>query len=101
MGNGFPLEEARGRKVLLMGGGIGIPPMLETARSISGEKQIILGYRDERFLEEEFRKEGNCVCGHRGRQRRHQGQRAGRRPGREADGGCDFRLRADAHAAGR
>ena len=58
LGNGFPLEEARGRKVLLMGGGIGIPPMLETARSISGEKQIILGYRDERFLEEEFRKEG-------------------------------------------
>ena len=58
LGNGFPLEEARGRKVLLMGGGIGIPPMLETARSISGEKQIVLGYRDERFLEEEFRKEG-------------------------------------------
>ena len=58
LGNGFPLEEARGRKVLLMGGGIGIPPMLETARGISGEKQIVLGYRDERFLEEEFRKEG-------------------------------------------
>ena len=61
LGNGFPLEQAEGRKVLLMGGGIGIPPMLETARQIRTDRtdrQIVLGYRDERFLEEEFRKEG-------------------------------------------
>ena len=36
LGNGFPLEEARGKKVFLIGGGIGIPPMLETARGIGG-----------------------------------------------------------------
>ena len=29
LGNGFPLEQAEGKKVLLLGGGIGIPPMLE------------------------------------------------------------------------
>ena len=61
LGNGFPLEQAEGRRVLLMGGGIGIPPLLETARQIrtgKTEKQIVLGYRDERFLEEEFRGEG-------------------------------------------
>ena len=31
LGNGFPLEEAEGKKVFLIGGGIGIPPMLQTA----------------------------------------------------------------------
>ena len=33
LGNGFPLEEAEGKKVFLIGGGIGIPPMLETCKS--------------------------------------------------------------------
>ena len=28
LGNGFPLEKAKGKKVFLMGGGIGVPPML-------------------------------------------------------------------------
>ena len=54
LGNGFPLEECKGKKVFLIGGGIGIPPMLETAKQAEGEKQIILGYRDELFLEKEF-----------------------------------------------
>ena len=31
LGNGFPLEEAAGKRVLLAGGGIGIPPMLFAA----------------------------------------------------------------------
>ncbi|MDO4308230.1 MAG: dihydroorotate dehydrogenase electron transfer subunit [Eubacteriales bacterium] len=54
LGNGFPLEQAKGKKVFLMGGGIGIPPMLETAKQLDAEKQIILGYRDELFLKDEF-----------------------------------------------
>ena len=33
LGNGFPLDAVKGKKVFLMGGGIGIPPMLETANS--------------------------------------------------------------------
>ena len=58
LGNGFPLEEAEGKKVFLIGGGIGIPPMLELSRELKGEKQIILGYRDELFLNEELAKNG-------------------------------------------
>lgn len=54
LGNGFPLEEAKGKKVFLMGGGIGIPPMLQTAKELDADKTMILGYRDELFLNEEF-----------------------------------------------
>lgn len=56
LGNGFTLE---GKKALLIGGGIGIPPMLELAKQLNCEKQIILGYRDITFLEEEFKDYGN------------------------------------------
>ena len=56
LGNGFPKKE---KKAFLIGGGIGIPPMLELARELNCEKQIILGYRDELFLYDEFKKEGN------------------------------------------
>ena len=58
LGNGFPLEEAAGKKVFLMGGGIGVPPMLETMKQLEAEKIAVLGYRDELFLNEEFAKNG-------------------------------------------
>lgn len=51
LGNGFTLE---GKKAILIGGGIGIPPMLQLAKELSCEKQIVLGYRDEVFLDKEF-----------------------------------------------
>lgn len=54
LGNGFPLERAQGKRVFLMGGGIGIPPMVETARALEGEKMAIAGYRDEIFLDQEL-----------------------------------------------
>ena len=55
LGNGFPLKtEAVWKKALLIGGGIGIPPMLELAKNLSCEKQMVLGYRDDLFLNEEF-----------------------------------------------
>ena len=54
LGNGFPLDEVKGKRVFLMGGGIGIPPMLETAKQLEAEKTMILGYRDELFLNKEF-----------------------------------------------
>jgi dihydroorotate dehydrogenase electron transfer subunit len=55
LGNGFPVEEANGKRAVLFGGGIGIFPMLETAKSISGDKTVILGYRnDDLFVSEEF-----------------------------------------------
>ncbi len=60
LGNGFPLERAKGKRVFLMGGGIGVPPILELAKQMDCiEKQLIIGYRDHHtFLKEEFEKNG-------------------------------------------
>lgn len=60
LGNGFPYEKAEGKKVFLMGGGIGVPPILELAKQMYCEKkQIIVGYRDgETFLRDEFEQNG-------------------------------------------
>lgn len=59
LGNGFPVEKAVGRKVFLMGGGIGIPPMLQLAKELEAEKHILLGYRDrDLFLQEDLGKYG-------------------------------------------
>ena len=60
IGNGFPLKEA-GRQVFLIGGGIGIPPLLETAKALKAPAMCaltvtaVLGYRDSQtFLADEF-----------------------------------------------
>ena len=60
LGNGFPFEKAEGKKVFLMGGGIGVPPILELAKQMACvKKQIVVGYRDaETFLREEFEHNG-------------------------------------------
>lgn len=59
LGNGFPLDKAEGKRAFLMGGGIGVPPILELAKQLSCEKQIVVGYRDEHtFLKEEFEENG-------------------------------------------
>ena len=59
LGNGYPPDAGKGKKVFLMGGGIGIPPLLELAKELSAEKQIILGYRDRNlFLAQDFEKYG-------------------------------------------
>ncbi|HKM33761.1 MAG TPA: dihydroorotate dehydrogenase electron transfer subunit [Lachnospiraceae bacterium] len=59
LGNGFPYEKATGKKALLFGGGIGIPPMLELAKKIQGESQIVVGYRDEKtFLKQDLQQYG-------------------------------------------
>lgn len=60
LGNHFPLK---GKKAFLIGGGIGIPPMLELAKQLEKEtdcvKQMILGYRDVLFLNKEFESYGD------------------------------------------
>ena len=59
LGNGYPMEELRtrkseGAKIALIGGGIGIPPMLELARQLPG-CHAVLGYRtNDLFLYGEF-----------------------------------------------
>lgn len=52
LGNGFSKKES---KAILIGGGIGIPPMLELAKQLDCDKSIVLGYRDkDTFLKDEF-----------------------------------------------
>ncbi len=59
LGNGFPTEAAKGRRVFLMGGGIGIPPMLELAKELDAEKYILLGYRNQDlFLQDDLGENG-------------------------------------------
>jgi dihydroorotate dehydrogenase electron transfer subunit len=64
LGNGFPLEKGKGKKVFLMGGGIGIPPMLELAKELSAdasgaEIQCVMGYRDAKtFLKKDLEQYG-------------------------------------------
>ena len=59
LGNGYDLSKA-GDKPLLVGGGVGVPPMYMLARQLreAGKKvRVILGFntKDEVFYEEEFR----------------------------------------------
>ena len=55
LGNGFDLGV---KSAFLIGGGIGIPPMLQLAKELNCEKTAVLGYRNELFLLEDF----EAVC---------------------------------------
>lgn len=57
-GNGYTLGEG---KSILVGGGIGVPPLLETCKQLKGEKIVVLGFRSGSFLLEEFEKLGAKV----------------------------------------
>lgn len=56
LGNGFDKKD---KKAILIGGGIGIPPMVELAKELTCEKSIVVGFRDETFLMEDLKKYGN------------------------------------------
>lgn len=65
LGNGFPLDvtattgkEAKDCCAMLIGGGIGVPPMLELAKQLHGETIMVMGYRDQQFLQQEFQHQG-------------------------------------------
>ena len=53
----------RGGGCFLIGGGIGIPPMLQLAKTLEAEKSIVLGYRDSHlFLAEDLAKYGKVYA---------------------------------------
>lgn len=58
LGNGYRMDiikNLEGAHSLLIGGGIGIPPLLALAQALPGKKTAVLGYRDSGiFLKEEF-----------------------------------------------
>lgn len=58
LGNGF-MSELPGT-ALLIGGGIGIPPMVELAKNRTDKNLMVSGYRDETFLQEDLEKYGEC-----------------------------------------
>ena len=59
LGNGFMQRE--GKKAILIGGGIGIPPMFQLGKELKeiAEVQTVAGYRDELFLIDELEKNGD------------------------------------------
>lgn len=57
-GNGYTLSEG---KSVLVGGGIGVPPLIETCKQLKGKKIVVLGFRSGSFLVEEFEKLGAKV----------------------------------------
>lgn len=60
LGNGYPLNEAKGKHALLLGGGIGIPPLVELAKQLRENEplsqiSVAVGYRNQDlFLTEEL-----------------------------------------------
>ncbi len=67
LGNGFSPEEGQGKKVVLVGGGVGVPPLYGLAESLveQGIKNItcILGFRSKEdvFYQKEFEALGITV----------------------------------------
>lgn len=50
LGNGYSVQEAE--VSVLVGGGIGVPPLVELAKNITGEKIAVLGFREDPILVE-------------------------------------------------
>lgn len=50
MGKGYDVQEVP--VSVLVGGGIGVPPLVELAKQIKGEKIAVLGFREDPFLVE-------------------------------------------------
>lgn len=59
-GNGYKIFEEE-KTHIFVGGGIGVPPLLETCKQVKGEKIVVLGFRTGQFLKEDFEKLGAKV----------------------------------------
>lgn len=63
LGNGYPISDEY-KAPILIGGGIGIPPILQLSKDLLQleKKTVVLGYRKELFLTDEFEHSGKRVC---------------------------------------
>ncbi|HHX61948.1 MAG TPA: dihydroorotate dehydrogenase electron transfer subunit [Epulopiscium sp.] len=59
-GNGFDMTGNQPNH-LIVGGGVGVPPLVELAKRLKGNLTVVLGFRDEPYLIEEFEKLGATV----------------------------------------
>lgn len=62
LGNGYADVTAdfdSSKRALIIGGGIGIPPMLGLAEHLKADNKVVLGYRDVLFMNEEFEPYGD------------------------------------------
>lgn len=55
LGNGFTIPP-QGSSIIIVGGGMGIAPLLEVAKRTTGEKYVYLGFTESPFLLEKFSK---------------------------------------------
>lgn len=56
LGNGFMTPECE--ESIIVGGGLGTPPLLELVKNIKGKKTIYLGFRTNPYLVDDFKKYG-------------------------------------------
>lgn len=64
LGNGYPLPgtELPAKCAILLGGGVGIPPLLELQKRLTVPSITVLGYRSsETFLADEFKRRGKVL----------------------------------------
>lgn len=64
LGNGYDLAPARGKRIALVGGGVGIPPLYGLAKRLGGEAFCcVLGFNraSEVFYAEEFARYGKVI----------------------------------------
>lgn len=60
LGNGFDTAPAKGKRVVLIGGGTGVPPLYALCRALGGHAACVLGFAGaaDVFYEKEFRDTG-------------------------------------------
>lgn len=64
LGTGFTLETTdaavkknpQDKEILIIGGGVGVPPLLELSKRLKGNKRVLLGFETESILIEDFKK---------------------------------------------
>lgn len=62
LGNGYEAVLNAGSKAILVGGGIGVPPMLELSKQLTVPHTVVCGYRNaDTFLVDDFKKYSDFV----------------------------------------